>query len=210
MDASSILDDGRPEGGQDRRLRMPHAAADVDVAGRQVEIAAGPMAFGCADGAVPAVVLLDPREARRRRSSCTAIVLGEARVAVDPERRPRRICLERDALRRKSGGERLDQGDQRLLEEPFELRLAGLEPGAVVVCRQVGQELDGLRSETGECAAHGSSCHIAVMAPMVATAASRAPDRASTMVSSSASVTTNGGPSRIWSPSMPSALPVPE
>ena len=150
MDTSSILDDGGPEGGQDRRLRMPHAAPDEDVAGCQVEVAARPVSFGGTDGPVRGRRMLDPREACADVRLVWRLVLGEAGVAIDPERRPRRIRLERDAPRREPGGERLDEGDQRLLEEPLELRLARLEPGAVVVGRQVGQELDRLRPKAGE------------------------------------------------------------
>ena len=162
--------------------------------------------------------VLDPREAGADVRLVRRLVLGEARVAVDPEGRPRRIRLERDAPRREPGGERLDQGDQRLLEEPLELRLARLEPGAVVVGGQVGQELDGLRPEAGEgrrserswltswarspSRSVQPSVTVRRRGLTVATAASSAAPVGDQSPSSS-SVTTNGGPRRIWSPSTP-------
>lgn len=66
----------------------------------------------------------------------------------------------------------------------------------------------GTRAATGSCASDGRQpVRIEGTDP---TAASIAVARRSTMSSISASVTTNGGPRRIRSPSTPSALPVPE
>ena len=47
-------------------------------------------------------------------------------------------------------GEHRDHGLERLLEQPLVFGLARLEPGAVVVQGQVGEELDGRRREAGE------------------------------------------------------------
>jgi hypothetical protein len=67
------------------------------------------------------------------------LVLGEPNIAVDSERRPGRVTLERDAQRL-----------EWLLEEALVVGLAWLEPGPLIVVGDVDQELDGLGSEAGE------------------------------------------------------------
>jgi hypothetical protein len=98
---------------------------------------------------------------RRKASSdglVRRLVLREADVAIDPERRTGRVGGQRQPGRCEPFGQRHAQGLERSLEQALVLRFARLEPGAIVVGRQVGQELHGVGLEPGErlgCGGHG-------------------------------------------------------
>ena len=141
-----VLGDGLPERRQLGRRRMPHPAPDVDLAGSQVEVAARVAAL-----AVGLDAALGPRERGRDVRLVRRLVLREADVAVDPERRAGRIG--RRAGCRASRNALVEGDAQRLerpLEQPLVLGLARREPRPVVVLGQVDQEIDRLGSEAGE------------------------------------------------------------
>ncbi len=145
----------RVEGGL---LRHPHAAAGVHLAGLEMEVPAVRV------GALVGRAAFDPREARSDVRLVRALVLAEAGVAVDPEDRALRVGLERDASGSEAIGERGDERFQRLLEEPLVVGLAWLEPGPVVVRREVGEELDRFGEKPlngGDATAIGSSLALA-------------------------------------------------
>src|SRR4029078_12993464 len=94
--------------------------------------------------------ILRPREARAEMALVRRLVLAEASVAVDPERRALRVRGHRPAAGLQSFCERRDHGLEGLLEEPLVLGLARLEPGPVVVHGEVRQELDRVGTEAAE------------------------------------------------------------
>jgi hypothetical protein len=75
------------------------------------------------------------------------VFLAESDIAVDAERRPGWIGAERDPARLEPIGQGDDQGLDGFLEQTLVLALPRLEPGSVVVLREVDRELDGLRAE---------------------------------------------------------------
>src|SRR6185369_15647625 len=89
--------------------------------------------------------LLGPREGRAEMALVRRLVLAEARIAIDAERRALRVGQHRHAACLEALGEGRDHGLERLLEQALVFGLAWLEPGAVVVHGQVGEELDGRR-----------------------------------------------------------------
>ena len=145
-----VLGDGRAEGRELGRRRMPHPAADVDLAGRHVEVAARVAALAEAVRAVRAAAL-GPWERRGDVGLVRRLVLGEPDVAVDPERRPGRIGIERDAARRESHrrGRGISASSGSLSSRSYS-PLRGVNQRAVVVLGEVGQELDGLGREARE------------------------------------------------------------
>ena len=78
------------------------------------------------------------------------LVLAEADVSVDAERGPGRVGPERDPARPERLVERDAQRLERVLEESLVVGLSRLEPGALVVLGQVGEELDRLAPEALE------------------------------------------------------------
>src|SRR4051812_41667106 len=85
-----------PERLQPRSVRMPYPAADVDLAGLEMEVAAAGMdrvrvrATGRLVDAIPG-----PHEARGQMGLVRRFVLAEPRIAVDPERRLHGIRVQR-------------------------------------------------------------------------------------------------------------------
>ena len=149
-DSIGVLHDGPPERIEAGLLGHPHAAADVHLAGLEVEVAAVPVggAIGLDQAAVGRA--LEPREARPEVRLVRRLVLREARVAVDPEDRALGIGEERDVAGRQALRQRGDQRLDRFLEQPLVVGLARVEPVALVVRREVGQEVDGLGPEPAE------------------------------------------------------------
>src|SRR6185369_11602484 len=78
------------------------------------------------------------------------LVLGEPGIAVDPEDRPLRIRLERNPALVECICQRADERFHRLLEEFLVFRLAWLEPRAVVVLGELGEEVDRFGAEPRE------------------------------------------------------------
>ena len=136
-DAGSVVQ-SLAEGRQDRRFRVPHAAAHEDAARLEVEVAAHAHA-----GAARRRRAL-PGELGALRGLVGRLVLREADVAVDAERRACGVGTKRQS----TGGEAVRQGDaerlEGLLDESLVVGLARLEPGPIVVLREVGQELQGV------------------------------------------------------------------
>ena len=145
VDRRGIAGDHRPPGGEPGRLRMPHAAADVDLARLEVEVAAGP--------ARPA----SPRHTGswRSRTACTATCpsrsacRGRSGTATAPDR------AGADRASRQPIRERHAERLERLLHEALVVGLAGLEPGPVVVGGELRQEVDRRAAETRELRGRG-------------------------------------------------------
>ena len=99
---------------------------------------------------------LDPREAGAEVGLVRRLVAREARVPVDPERRPLGVRDQRDAAGLEPFGERDHQQLHRLLDQALEVGLARLEPRPVVVGGEVRHELDALGGEPreGRCDGH--------------------------------------------------------
>src|SRR5256885_15824879 len=118
VDAARVVDDQPAEGVEPRLLRVPHPAADVDLARRKVEVAADAMRSPFGD--LRAVrIRARPREARRDVGLVRRLVLREPDVAVDAERGPAGIRGERDTARVEPLPERGDERLERLLEQPL-------------------------------------------------------------------------------------------
>ena len=141
-----LLDHGTPERVQAGLLRRPHPTTGEHVPRCEVEVRTVAV-----DHVVGARCALDPGNAGADVGLVRRLVLREARVAVDPEDRPLRIGPQRDAASREPVVEGGDQRLHRLLEQPLEVGLPRLKPGAVVVGREIEEELDRLGLEAAEC-----------------------------------------------------------
>ena len=145
-----VVGDGGAERRELGRRRVPHPAADVDLAGRHVEVAARVAALAEAVRAVRAAAL-GPRERRGDVRLVRGLVLGEPDVAIDPERRSGRVGLERDPARRGTRRRaRRHSASSGSLSSRSYSALRGVNQSRSLLLGEVGQELDGLGSEAGE------------------------------------------------------------
>ena len=142
------LHDRPPEGVEARLLGSPQPAPGIHLARLEVEVAAARVGARV-DLPCPAAGL-DPRKARPEVGLVGRLVLAEAGVAVDPERRAPGIGAEREAACLEALRQRAAERLQGLLQQALVVRLARREPGPVVVAREVGQELDPVGRESRE------------------------------------------------------------
>src|SRR5207248_3711860 len=145
MDSRGVLEHEAAPGSERPGIGVPHPATHEDLAGREVKVAAA--ASAAARNGRPGKPL-DIGEARADVCLVGRLVLREADVAVDPERRFGGIRRQRDVLRAEPLVQRRAVLLERWFEETLELRLARLEPGAIVVLGEVREELDGAMAET--------------------------------------------------------------
>src|SRR6185503_673194 len=123
----------------------------IDLAGLEMEIAAAAVdVLGVRPAGRSVAPITDPAEAGRDVRLVRRLVLGEAGVAIDPERRSRRVCPERQVPSVELLVESEAEGGKRLFQQSLVLGLAGLEPAPVVVLGEIDQELDRLGLEAGE------------------------------------------------------------
>ena len=119
---------------------MPDPAAGEDFARRQVQVEAGRVH-------VLGLLVLEPDA---RRGLVRRLVLREARVAVDAEQRAADAPGVGPQVRADLAQVRLevlDEGERRLEHVGLVAVLVGVEPLAVVVLLQVGEEAEQLASE---------------------------------------------------------------
>ncbi len=149
-DPVRLLDERSPEGVDPGLLGEVHAPADVHLAGLEVEVAAVRVGHALGADERPIGTRLEPGERGAQVGLVGRLVLGESRVAVDPEDRVLRIGAQRDAARLEPLGQGRDELLQRHLQQPLVVGLARLEPRPLVVLGELGEEVDGVGREPGE------------------------------------------------------------